>query len=335
MLVQFNVDTNALKGEFAAQERKSLEAAAMFLMHMASPDESMGTLADHTHPCAGENCGTTTFNHSPECVAEHGRASGAPLDKQPDMLSAEVIFGKQTVPQGTSNVLPFPGAPSLPAVNTAVLPALPVVATSVADVSAAASVNPAQGATLPAVPSATVELDSAGLPWDARIHQTNRNKKADGTWMLKRGLDKTLAATVLAELVAAKLSVVKDYGPSPHGVPSVPHIPPAAPAAGPVTLPPVSLPLPPVPGTVGLPVLPTLPPAPSDASLPVESGGAVAPTPVERFRAMMVKIGAALGAQTVTQEQVVQAHTNLGLTQLQLAITKPELIPEIETVLGL
>lgn len=35
-------------------------------------------------PCKGTNCGTTVFNHSPECRDEHDQASDIPED---DFLS--------------------------------------------------------------------------------------------------------------------------------------------------------------------------------------------------------------------------------------------------------
>jgi len=249
---------------------------------------------------------------------------------QPDVdLSAvdpTAIFGKNaaTVPQGTSNVLPFPGAPTLPAVTAAVVP--PVSDTPASN---------AQGATLPLAQTATVELDAAGLPWDARIHQSNRNKKTDGTWMLKRGLDKTLAATVLAELTAAKQKGVDGALAAVGAVAAV--VPP-------VTLPPppVNLPLPPttVGPATGPVVLGTLPPPPTGAALPAVPNGLPAQlpaalTPVQRFSAMMVKINAAKASGQIDQNMIDEAHKALDLPQLQLAITQPDKIPLIEAALGL
>lgn len=40
--------------------------------------------------------------------------------------------------------------------------------------------------------------DSAGLPWDARIHSEGQTKNADGTWRKRRGVDKALVDTVEA-----------------------------------------------------------------------------------------------------------------------------------------
>lgn len=81
--------------------------------------------------------------------------------------------------------------------NTAApVPASPVPAAFVADVTNAASASP----------SNPVEYDSAGLPWDARIHNKGRTKKKDGTWKLQKGLDPIVAQTVVAELAAKRVS---------------------------------------------------------------------------------------------------------------------------------
>lgn len=42
--------------------------------------------------------------------------------------------------------------------------------------------------------------DSAGLPWDGRIHSESRATIADGTWRKRRGVDDATYAAVMAEL---------------------------------------------------------------------------------------------------------------------------------------
>lgn len=44
------------------------------------------------------------------------------------------------------------------------------------------------------------ELDSAGLPWDERIHSSGKSFLADGTWRLKRGVDDETMQAVTDEL---------------------------------------------------------------------------------------------------------------------------------------
>lgn len=46
------------------------------------------------------------------------------------------------------------------------------------------------------------DLDVNGLPWDARIHSSSKNKNQDGTWRYTRGGDPVVRAQVEAELRA-------------------------------------------------------------------------------------------------------------------------------------
>lgn len=43
------------------------------------------------------------------------------------------------------------------------------------------------------------DLDSAGFPWDGRIHARTKTKIADGTWKKKRGIDDATVQAVQAE----------------------------------------------------------------------------------------------------------------------------------------
>jgi hypothetical protein len=45
------------------------------------------------------------------------------------------------------------------------------------------------------------ELDSAGMPWDERIHASTKTFVQNGTWKMKRGVDATVVASVTAELM--------------------------------------------------------------------------------------------------------------------------------------
>ena len=77
----------------------------------------------------------------------------------------------------------------------------------------------------------TVELDKNGIPWDERIHAGTKRKNADGTWSLKKGVDKDLAAQIIAEYqVAAPTTTTVPAAPAAPAKPGVPPAPPAAPA---------------------------------------------------------------------------------------------------------
>lgn len=60
-----------------------------------------------------------------------------------------------------------------------------------------------QAESLPvSIPSVLGELDSRGLPWDARIHSGGKSQNKDGSWKNMKGVDKVLLANVEQELIA-------------------------------------------------------------------------------------------------------------------------------------
>ena len=96
----------------------------------------------------------------------------------------------------------------------------------------------------PAEPA--IELDKNGIPWDERIHAGTKRKNADGTWSLKKGVDKELAAQIISEY--------QSTAPAAQEKPSAPAKP-AAPAA-------------PAPSKPGVPSAPTAPSKPGVPSAP-------------------------------------------------------------------
>lgn len=49
-------------------------------------------------------------------------------------------------------------------------------------------------------PNPEEEVDSTGLPWDARIHASTKTKKKGGIWTSRRGVDSETIRTIEAEL---------------------------------------------------------------------------------------------------------------------------------------
>lgn len=87
----------------------------------------------------------------------------------------------------------------------------------------------------------TVELDKNGIPWDERIHAGTKRKNADGTWSLKKGVDKDIAAQIIAEYQsAAPATTAAPSAPTPPAPPSAPAKPgvPSTPAKPGVPTPP-------------------------------------------------------------------------------------------------
>lgn len=83
---------------------------------------------------------------------------------------------------------------------------------------------PTPAPALPPVPAPGVQLDSAGTPWDSRIHSSSKAFVADGTWRLRRNLDPNILAAVKAELGQAMSA------PAPI-IPAAPVVPPQPPVA--------------------------------------------------------------------------------------------------------
>lgn len=62
-----------------------------------------------------------------------------------------------------------------------------------------------------------VEYDSAGIPWDDRIHSKNKTKIAGGLWRPKKGVDEGYVAQVLAEITPATPPATVEE-PEPQGL---------------------------------------------------------------------------------------------------------------------
>lgn len=192
----------------------------------------------------------------------------------------------------TSNVLPFPVPPPPPP------PSIPTADT-------AAPIPPAPPATTAAVVSTVVsaEFDSAGMPWDARIHQKSKNKTKPGCWKVIKGLDATILAAVTAELAARKG------------------------ASAPVSLP-GSVPLPPVANGAGVGQVPTPPAPPVVPVPPVAPAGAL---PISAFRELVDKLTTATKAQQITPAKANEICQAVGAPNLMELNKLPHLIPEVSS----
>jgi hypothetical protein len=109
-------------------------------------------------------------------------------------------------------------------------------------VQAAPGVAPAvavqQGTTIaPITDTASVLVDSSGMPWDERIHSSAKSQKNDGTWTKRKGVDDATYARISTELRTA-LGATPSL-PAPGTAPTLPSLPqtgpvlPALPSAAP------------------------------------------------------------------------------------------------------
>lgn len=156
---------------------------------------------------------------------------------------------------------------------------------------AAAPTVPTLPVAAPAIPAApgavaVVERDTAGVPYDARIHNKSRTKKQDGTWKLAKGIDPATVTAVLAQIGAA---------------PAVPLAPAPVPPVPPV-------PVPPAPSAPVAPAAVTPPAAPSTSP-----AGAIT------FRAVMQKVTENQTAGRLTKAQIDHALAQVGFKPDELA----------------
>jgi hypothetical protein len=201
-----------------------------------------------------------------------------------DDLTAAAVFGGQSISAAP------PSAPSVPVVPTA--PAAPASVAGPASVTAPPAI--AGG------PPAGVELDSQGLPWDARIHGSTRARNADGTWRQRRGLnDPDLKKRVEAELRATL------------ALPAAP-MPPVAPVAKPWETEQY------LAGTVATPAAPAMPKPPA-ATLPAPA----------TFGEFMGAVSNLVKDGQVTSEFVTRKLQDLGLPSVMALANRPDLLPTV------
>lgn len=250
---------------------------------------------------------------------------------------APLVPAAPVAPAAASLTPSTPNAPTAPTAPGNVVPFVPPAPTNappaaIPGTSSADSANPSNPAT--ASPGASAappvdEYDSAGVPWDARIHQKGKGQKKDKTWKLQKGIADSLVSTVMQELAPrirkAPAAPAAPAEPNPAAV--FGHTPLPAGASAPVSLPPV----PPVPTAPQVPPVtggpqgvgsPEAPPAPPGAET-------VAP-PADPFRAIVAKITKARGEKRLTAEEVTQCCASAGVPTLQSLNAMPHLIATVE-----
>lgn len=126
-----------------------------------------------------------------------------------------------------------PVSKATPAADPAKVFAEPATAPESATAEPDAPETPEAEPEQPSAP-AGVDVDSEGLPWDSRIHSSNKKKlQKTGAWQLKRGVDPALATAVKAELAQAMAApaATTDTPPPPAADPAAATTPPPPPAA--------------------------------------------------------------------------------------------------------
>ena len=169
-----------------------------------------------------------------------------------------------------------------------------------------------------------IEVDSAGMPWDHRIHASSRAKVADGTWRQRRNLDPNVLAQVQAEM----LQVMGLPTPTTTATVTTSAIPSA---------PPVSVPVPPpfVPSVVepAAPVAIAPPPLSTPAGV-VTTASRSEGTPVT-FPQWVPRLTKMLAAKDLHQADIAAACNSLGIPHMPALASRPDLVPSMATALGI
>lgn len=242
---------------------------------------------------------------------------------------------------------PVPFASPAPAAGTVAEPA---------GSTAPPTLDPAPASPAPTAPTASVELDAKGLPWDGRIHAGKASapiKVGDGSWRKKRGVDDATVAAVEAELRQVMAA------PGPNATPAAPAAasPEPAPAPAPTAAPVAPAPTPPAagmePGAEGATTAPSPAPAPPVAAVPLEPA-AVAATPPPTaapspaapapttpaatgdaltLPVLMRKITALQSAGALSVADTNAVAVSLGLTSVRDLVQRPDLIASFDALL--
>ncbi len=84
-------------------------------------------------------------------------------------------------------------------------------------------IPPMPVAQAPVTSSEVQEVDARGMPWNEKIHSTTKGLNKDGTWRVRRGVDKDQIAAVESDTVVQ--TVLKNPSPEQPFVPPVPSAP--------------------------------------------------------------------------------------------------------------
>jgi hypothetical protein len=167
-----------------------------------------------------------------------------------------------------------------------------------------------QVSTLPPPPLG-VEVDSEGLPWDARIHAATKTRlKSNDTWKVKRNMDDVTVAMVKAELRATMAAPKSDE----------------APTADPAVL-------------AQTPADTSNVPAPPDTTAPAGVGDDLDASSMITFPELMARVTADISAGSLTNEQLNQVLQARGIPNLVALNSRPDLVApiagDVDVIMGL
>lgn len=147
--------------------------------------------------------------------------------------------------------------------------------------------------------SAIALLDKSGLPWDARIHSSNKAFNADGSWRARRGIDDAVKSQVeieLRQVMAIPKPPTTATPPAPPVSPTLAAVPESIAAASPI-----------VPAV-------TATPAVDDA---------------QPYYALINRCSELMSSGKAQREEIQAICLAVGLPSLALLGSRKDLVPEI------
>lgn len=170
-------------------------------------------------------------------------------------------------------------------------------------------------------------LDADGLPWDGRIHSSNKKFTAAGKWWGRKGVAADVTASVIEELRRVQaIPATPAAEPFPH----IPEPPETVAERGPVPDAEVTPPPPPVvPAIPAPPPVADVPPPPVPVAPPADAPPPAAPSAVQVFGDMMKVITPAQTAGKLTVVEVNQLCTDVGVRELREVLNRPDLAARI------
>lgn len=147
-----------------------------------------------------------------------------------------------------------------------------------------------------ASPQPDASQDSAGTPWDERIHSSSKGTNKDGTWTRRRNTPDATYDAVMAEITGQNVGPAPVTPPSQSANTSAPPPPPPAPET---------------------PAAPPPPPAPAPSAGPLT------------FAALMMKITKGQSEHKLTKDQVAEILAAAGVPTIVSIAQDPAKIAEV------
>ena len=166
-------------------------------------------------------------------------------------------------------------------------------------------------------------VDDAGLPWDERIHSSNKKLTAKGLWTKRKGVDASTIASVEAELRGGA-PVPMEMPDRPIPFPTAMPMQPISMAAAPLAMTPQAAPA--MPTATAAPAMPTAMPAATAPAMPVIPSAEPAASSTVTFPTFMATISQQMQAGVISEDELKWVADQIGVSVITDCAAQPEKI---------